>query len=129
MNNHYFWNELFASNKQFAVAIIEVFGALITRESYYLLKRPGVSRFKQFLARAVITIFLSILVNGYLAEWTPKYHFLLLGLFSISCIPILDWFLKSLLPGALVALKTFAIKWIIGLAEKAKKDIKQKQDE
>lgn len=132
MDKYDFWTNLFATNKRLVIALIEIIGGLITRESYYLLKTPHVSKFRQFLARAVITLFLCLLLNGYLSELSPKYHFLLLGILAISCVPILDWFLKSFLPGALTAMKAFAIKWLIGLADQAKKqnkDLTEKKDD
>lgn len=128
MNNYDFWAVLFASNKKLIVSIVIVFGGLITRESYFLLKKPGASKFKMFLARAVITFFLCLLLNSYIASWTPTFHFLVLGLFALSCIPILDWFLNSLLPAALVSLKKIGVNWLVNIADKYKNEEKNDQE-
>lgn len=120
MNKWDFFNQLFASNKRVVVAIVEILGGLITRESYLLLKRPGTSKFRLFLSRAVITVFLCLLFNSYLEELIPKYHYIILGLLAISCIPLLEWFLQSLLPGLLKASKQAIIKSLTGIADKLK---------
>jgi hypothetical protein len=121
MNKHQIWGEIFAANKKLIVSVVVVFGGLITRESYFLLKRAGVSRFRQFLARAVITVYLSLLLNSYIETWAPLYHFLVLGIFAISSLPILDWFLNKLLPALLASLKATGVKWITSKADELNK--------
>jgi hypothetical protein len=126
MDKWKFWSELFASNKKLIVAIVEIIGGLITRESYLLLKNPDTSRFRMFLARAIITFFLCLVLNTYLVDVTPKYHFAILGVFAICCVPVLEWFLNSFLPGFLKSFKSAAIKYLLTVIQNVKKEEEDK---
>ena len=120
MNKHDFWLQQFADNKKLIVSFIVIFGGMITRESFYLLKQSGVSKFKQFMARTVITFFICLIAHSLTIEWSANAQMALLASLSLSCILVLDWFLNKAVPSILSALKRAGIKWITGIADKYK---------